>query len=189
MSEENTVIWISSTRDRHAFGPACHLVWEELEWYASVAEVRRTAMHLFIAAAYGDMIGEMLKLGLEPGLLTGLISGVLSNSDAVKALRDKHDRSPTLGGKHTVHVLPVGSSRHKTGGVRVSRGQKTADLDTGEAVTMAGHWLTAAEASESDTLFGQVVERAGLLTEFDVDALFGLLTDIRGGQAQLPPVR
>lgn len=112
------VISCSSTRDRHSFGPACHFVWGELEWYASVAEVRRTA-----------------------------------------------------------------------GGVQISRGGKVLDMDTASALRLGQDWLTAAEASDSDSLFGQVVERAGLLSELDVDALFGYLADIRSGAAAVPPAK
>jgi hypothetical protein len=187
---DEVTISIYSTRDRYSFGPACQIVWQELEWYASVEEVRRTSLHLILCAAYGDMIGELLKLGLDAETVTRLASGVLSTSPAVAASRRKHEAGmATLGSKHTLLVMPTGSSARKAGGVRISRGGKVLDMGTDDATRMAKHWLEAAEASDSDTLFSQVVERSGLLSEFDVDALFGLLHDIRSGQASPPPAR
>lgn len=41
--------------------------------------------------------------------------------------------------------------------------------------------IEVAEASESDTLFSSVLERAGWMQETEMDALFGLLHDIRSG--------
>jgi hypothetical protein len=58
-------------------------------------------------------------------------------------------------------------------------------LDPGEARAMGRQWFTVAEASESDTLFSTVLERAGWMQESEMDALFGLLNDIRGGTQTL----
>lgn len=187
--EESVTIWINSTRDRQNYGPACHIVWEELEWYASVDEVRSTALQLVWCAAYGDMIAELFKIGLPREMIAALVGGMLSHSEAVAEMAPKHQTLDTLGSKHTLKLMPAGSTKHQAGAVRLMRGNKTLDISPADAVRMAGHWLAAAEASESDTLFSQVVERSGLLSEFDNDALFGLLSDIRSGQASVPPAR
>jgi hypothetical protein len=89
-------------------------------------------------------------------------------------------------------VLPGGSSARCAGAVVLSRqnafhkGKAQAALEPDEARAMGRQWFEVAEASESDTLFSSVLERAGWMQETEMDALFGLLSDIRRGDADTP---
>lgn len=175
-------IFIESTRDRHKQGNACLIQWGPQQWYASVDDVRRTAEDLFTCAAYADLIGELLRGGAEPATVGMLTTALLK------------DRKPRyFGTSKTIYVLPAGSSVRKAGAVVVSRqnafhkGTAEGALDPDEAREMGRAWFQAAEASESDTLFSSVLERAGWMKETEMDALFGLLNDIRSGNADDTP--
>lgn len=171
-------IWIESTRDRDKLGSACLITWGAGQWYAPVDKVRRTAEDLFTCAAYADLIGELMRAGIPADIVTGLTTAMLA------------DRRPRyFGDPETIYILPGGSSARKAGAVMLSRrnafhkGGAQAGLDPDEARAMGRRWFQAAEASESDTLFSSVLERAGWMKPVEMDALFGLLNDIRGGGA------
>ena len=170
------VITIESTRARGDAPPACLLRWGPREWYAPVDDVRRTAEDLFTCAAYADMIGELLRIDLPPDVISGLTTAMLA------------DRQPRyFGCRDTVFLLPAGSSKQRQGCVLLAqhdefrRGHADHLLAPDEARTMSRAWLTAAEASEADTLFDGVIQRAGWMTDPELDALFGVLSDIRSG--------
>lgn len=178
----DAVIEIESTRDRHEMGVACLLRWGAVEKYAPIGEVRATAEDLFTCAAYAEMIGELLRIGLDKRMIGQLTTAMLTG------------RQPRyFGSPGTVFLLPVGSSTLHVGMVALARrnefhrGQAEETLSPGEAREMGRAWLTAAEASESDTLVGAVLERRGWLDAGDLDILFGLLREIREGRAQVPP--
>lgn len=176
------VIFIESTRDRKGHGNACLIQWGAQQWYADVADVRQTAEDLFACAAYADMIGELLRAGLDGGTVKRMVTAVL--------LKDRKPRY--FGSPRTLYVLPGGSSARKAGAVALSRqnafhkGKAEAGLSPDEARTMGRQWFVAAEASEADTLFSAVLERAGWMREAEMDALFGLLNDIRSGKENTP---
>lgn len=173
------VITIESTRDRHKHGSACLITWGAQQWYAPVDRVRRTAEDLFTCAAYADLVGELFRAGLTADLITGLTT---------EMLRDRRPRY--FGDPQTLYLLPGGSSKRKAGVVMLSRqnafhkGKAEVGLNPDEARAMGRRWFAAAEASESDTLFSSVLERAGWMTETEMDALFGLLHDMRGDESQ-----
>jgi hypothetical protein len=168
------VITIESTRDRHNHGHACLIRWGAQEWYAPVADVRTTAEDLFTCAAYADLIGELLRIGLPRPQIAQMTTAML------------RDRKPRyFGTPRTLHVLPAGSSARQAGAVVLSRqnafhkGRADAQVDPDEARTMGRAWFQVAEASEADTLFSSVLERAGWMQPAEMDALFGLLNDMR----------
>lgn len=177
-------IWIESTRDRHKHGNACLIQWGPHQWYAPVEKVRATAEDLFTCAAYADLIGELIRIGLPGAKVSRLTTAML-----------KGRRPRYFGTPQTIYLLPGGSSARKAGAVALSRqnafAQRGAEamLQPDEAREMGRAWFQAAEASESDTLFSSVLERAGWMQEAEMDALFGLLHDIRGGEAAEPPPR
>jgi hypothetical protein len=177
-------IFIESTRDRHKQGNACLIQWGPQQWYAPVADVRQTAEDLFTCAAYADLIGVLLRSGLKRNQVGRMTTAMLA------------DREPRyFGTSRTLYVLPGGSSVRKEGAVVLSRqnafhkGKAEAGLDPDEARAMGRRWFTVAEASESDTLFSSVLERAGWMKESEMDALFGLLNEIRSGNADAPAGR
>lgn len=182
MTEDGEAIYIESTRDPTGAGAACLLRWGVVEKYAPVADVRQTAEDLMTCAAYADLVGELLRVGLDGQLIVEMTQAML------------HQRQPKFfGAMTTLFLLPAGSSARKQGMVLLARrdlfhqGKADACVTPDEARTMARYWLTAAEASEADTLFGAVLERSGWMQAAELDALFGLLKDIRGGVAELPP--
>lgn len=173
-------IFIESIRDPRG-GTVCLLRWGAREWYAPVADVRQTAEDLFTLAAYADMIGELLRIGLPGPTIVQLTQSMLRNR------RPRH-----FGTTRTLFLLVGGSSQRKAGAVLLAQrdlfhlGKADAQLDPAEARTMGRTWMAAAEASESDTLFSNVLENAGWMQPTEMDALFGLLNDIRSGNAQPP---
>ena len=185
MSDEHDgTIWIESARDRYAHGNACLIRWQGRERYASVGDVRATAEDLFSCAAYADVIGELIRLGMEGPLVTRFLQGIM------------RDRRPRFFGRpSTFFMLPGGSSARRVGAVAIGRrdlfhqGKADGQLSADEARAMGRQWLSAAEASEADTLFGAVLENAGWMVEAELDALFSLLNDIRGGTAEVPPAK
>lgn len=178
MSSPGT-IWIESTRDRHKLGTACLITWGAQQWYAPVDTVRRTAEDLFTCAAYADLIAELIRAGIPANIITRMTTAMLAG------------RQPRyFGDPQTIYVLPGGSSVRKAGAVALSRqnafhrGKAQAALEPDEARAMGRQWFQAAEASDSDTLFSSVLERAGWMQETEMDALFGLLSEIRSGDAE-----
>jgi hypothetical protein len=169
-------IWIESTRDRHSHGNACLIRWGLREWYAPVADIRATAEDLFTCAAYADLIGELIRADIPAEIVGRMTTAMLK------------DRKPRyFGTPQTLYLLPGGSTRDRIGAVVLNRqnsfhrGKAEATLTPDKARTMGRVWFAAAEASESDTLFSTVLERAGWMQEIEMDALFGLLSDIRSG--------
>jgi len=181
---DDTVLTIESTRSVDDAPAACLLRWGAREWYASVPAVRQTAEDLFTCAAYADMIGELLRVGMDAQAVGGLTTAMLAGR-----------KSRYFGSPDTLYVLPGGSSARKVGVVMLGRrnhhfhrGQADGVLDAAEAREMGRAWLTSAEASEADTLFGAVLARSQWMTASELDALFGLLSDIRAGEAAVPPL-
>lgn len=172
----NDVIFIESTRDRHNLGNACLIRWGAHEWFAPVADVRATAEDLFTCAAYADLIGELIRADI-PAQIVGRMTTAM--------LKDRQPRY--FGSPQTLYLLPGGSTKARIGAVVLSRqdffhhGKAEATLTANEARGMGRQWFTAAEASEADTLFSSVLERAGWIQETEMDGLFGLLNDIRSG--------
>lgn len=176
-------IWIESTRDRGDQGRACLLRWGAVERYAAVADVRQTAEDLFTCAAYAELLGELLRIGLDGQTTTEMLRAMLDR------------RQPRFFGTlSTLFLLPGGSSVRREGVVLLARrdlfhkGHADACLSPDEARTMGRTWFAVAEASESDTLFGGVLERAGWMSPTEMDALFGLLYDIRSGTERIGPI-
>lgn len=175
---------IESLRDNNNQGAACLIRWGAIETYAPVADVRQTAEDLFTCAAYADLIGELLGKGFDAPVVTGMVQAMLRSQGR-----------PHFGATTTLFVLPGGSSARMEGVVLLGRrdlfhrGKADGVLSPGEARQMGRVWLTAAETSDADTLFGGVLERAGWMTATELDALFGLLADIRGGNADMPAAR
>lgn len=179
---DDTVLTIESTRSVDDAPPACLLRWGAREWYASVPAVRQTAEDLFTCAAYADTIGELLRIGMDAPTVGSMTTAMLAG------------RKPRyFGSPDTLYVLPGGSSARKVGVVMLGRrnhfhrGEADGVLDAMEAREMGRVWLTAAEASEADTLFGAVLARSRWMAPDELDALFGLLSDIRAGEATVPP--
>lgn len=178
VSDHDESLWITSLRDHHDLGNACQITWGGREWFAGVGDVRQTAEDMFTAAAYADTIGQLLRIGMEGAHITAMISSMLSRRDR-----------KFFGSKSTVSLTPAGSSKRRVGLVIVKRGSLAGELTADETRAMGRRWLVAAEASEAATLFAQVLQRSGWMEHMELDALFGLLQDIRSGQATVPPQR
>jgi hypothetical protein len=182
VADGQQVLSIFSTRDVENIGPACRLEWFGREWFAGLDDVRQTAEDLFSCAAYADLIGELMRIGLDSPSITGLMQSVIK------------DRRPAyFGTPTTAFLLPGGSSQRKMGTVLLGRrnlfhkGKADGWLTPDEAREMGRHWLEAAEGSVQDTLFDQVLRRAGWLGDAELEALFELLSDVRQGKEQLGP--
>jgi hypothetical protein len=177
-------LWIESTRSRSGADPVCLMRWNDHEKYVSVADVRQTAEDLFTCAAFADMISELMRKDFESHLITAMVQATLRDGG-------KRDH---FGTHSTLFLLPGGASAQQQGMVLIGRrdqfhkGKVDGALLPDEARRTGRDWMAAAEAAEADTLFSAVLERAGWLGETEMDAVFGLLSDIRSGKADLPPV-
>ena len=177
------VISIESTRDPGDAGRACLVRWGAVERYASVDDTRRTAEDLMTCAAYADLIGELLRIGLDAKSLAGLMRSIVSKR-----------QQRYFGTPQTLFLLPGGSSQRKVGVVLLGRrdlfhqGKTDGVLTADESRTMPRAWLEAAEASEADSLLHQVLSRADWLSGEELDAVFGLVRDIRS-ETEGSPVR
>jgi hypothetical protein len=178
-------LWMESTRSLNGKDPHCLMRWNGHEKYVLVADVRRTAEDLITCAAYADMISELMRKDFESHLITAMIQATM---------RDGGKRDHSFGGYSTMFLLPGGSSAKQQGMVLIGRrdqfhkGKTDGVLLPDDARDMAWNWMAAAEASEADTLFSAVLERAGWMDRTEMNAVFDLLMDIRSGNADLPPV-
>lgn len=190
--DPDDIIHIESTRDRHDMGPACLITWGQHQWYAPVDDIYRTAEDLFTAAAYGDVLGELINIGLPKNVIETMVSSMLSRAvgPRVKAIQKAtRQHWVTLGLPSTLAVAPVASSRQKVGAVSLRKGKVTAAIGTEQAREMGRHWMQTAAGCDTDTLIDAVLHRTGLLGGDDIDAVFALVMDIRNGDAELPPAR
>ena len=136
-------------------------------------------------AVYGDMIGELLRIGLDTGTVGTMTSAILSRSVSPSLPRHRD----MLGTDLTIGVMPVGSSKRAEGGVMLRRPKLSGVLTFPEARVMAQNWMEAANASTMDNLVDAVLTRTGLLDPAALDAVFDYLLDLRSGEAELPPAR
>lgn len=179
---ETDAIHIHSLRARNGAPAKCSVTWDGLDRFPSVEDVRQTAEDLFTCAAYADLIGKLLRMKLDGTVVTDLIQSMFLN------------RQPRyFGAPSTLFILPGGSSSRGCGVVLLAKldqfhkGEADTSLSPDEARAMGREWLTAAEASEADTLFSTVIKRSWHTPAGDVDALFDLIAEIRSGRADLPP--
>ena|ERR1035441_4336055 len=143
MSDDST-IWIQSTRDPDHEG-MCEITHGGLQFYASVTDVRQTAVDLVTCAAYSEMMMELVKLGLPAKQVSAFTTAILK--------RDKPFGAPT-----TFELWPAGSTKRGQPVVLVGRAGVTGPgdplpqdaLHPDEARGMALAWFEAAEATESD---------------------------------------
>lgn len=179
---DDDVLRIVSLRAAGEDGSAvCRLSWHGLDWHATAAAVRQTAIDLVTAAAYADLIGVLLRTGRSTQGVQRLLSSVLTRAEPGRTF---------LGHRDTIRLGPAGSSRNSAGAVIVQRGSLGGQLDPGEARAMARQWFEAAEASEQDVLFTGVLTRAQWLTAEEMEAVFGLVAEHRAqtdGAGTVPP--
>jgi hypothetical protein len=124
----------------------CEITHGGLQFYASVTDVRQTAVDLVTCAAYSEMMMELVKLGLPAKQVSAFTTAILE--------RDKPFGSPT-----TFELWPAGlSTKRGQPVVLIGRAGVTGPGDPlpqdavypDEAREMALAWFEAAEATESD---------------------------------------
>lgn len=166
-------IWITSTRDPDG-EPVCELSWGGQDWYAPVAEVRQTAQDLVTCAAYADMMREMIVTAeIPPKTVEAFTASLLHNAGRTRA----------YGSAGTVDIVPAGAV-HKASGERqavvlLSHGKRDGMVTAEEAREMAGVWLAAAEATESDRLVAEAFRATQPGNDAGLDRLFGYLRKLR----------
>lgn len=180
VKDDDSGIWIESTRALKDQPAACLMRWDGVERYVPNEDVRQTAEDLMTCAAYADLIEQLLQIGLEPDYLGPLMTDIVSK------------RQPKyFGTPRSLFLLPGGSSERKKGVVMLGhrnlfhQGKSDGYVFPDKARSMARQWMTAAEAAESDTLFDKVLRRAGWLGDGELQAVFELLYDIRLGKDTL----
>lgn len=165
-------IWIQSTRDPDG-DPACEITWGPLQCYAPVDDVRTTALDLVTCAAYAEMMMTLItRAGLTAHIVSRFATDLLSGSG-----RDM------FGTAATMTLLPAGSSKRREALVLLRRGSLEGALSPAEARTMALHWLSVAEATESDQLISEALRSAGVNDETQ-DKMFGYLRALRAEGTQ-----
>lgn len=166
-SAEHESIWIESTRGP-GDQPVCLITWSAVQWYASVEDVRETAIDLVTCAAYAEM---MMTLVLRVNLPAGVVSQFTTD-----LLEGREKRF--FGAKSTVTLLPAGSSKRREALVLLNRGSLKGAVSPGEARAMALRWLAAAEATESDQLVSEALRATGV-ADGGTERLFGYLRELR----------
>jgi hypothetical protein len=147
----------------------CLISWEGHDWTAGVERVRATAVDLFTAAAWADlMMLLVVKLRLDPGVVSAMAGDVLARSGRIE-----------LGSQATIMLTPAGSSATRTPLVMLRRGPLRGTLTTDAARRMGLAWLEAAEAAESDQLVTEALRTAGGLSEDRIEGLFAYLRELR----------
>lgn len=166
-------IWIISTRDPDG-EPVCQLTWAGQDWYAPVADVRQTALDLVTCAAYAEMMREMIVGAQIPLKVVEAFTTSLLRSGG---------RTRAYGTAATMDIIPAGAMHKPTGQrqavVLLARGRLDGMLTADEARTMAGAWLAAAEATESDQLVAEAFRATQRGNDAGLDRLFGYLRKLR----------
>lgn len=164
---DDEALWIESTRDPNG-EPVCLLTWGSLQWYADVAEVRKTAVDMVTCAASAEMMMLLVaKLELPGPVASRLLGDLISET--------RRDR---FGHLATVTMLPAGSTKTCDAVVLLRRGSKRGSVLAASARSMALQWLEAAEATESDQLVSEALSATGI-TPDDQERLFGYLRELR----------
>lgn len=159
-------LWIKSTRGPDD-EPACLFTWSQFQWYAPVADVRKSALDLVVCAAYAEMMMlTVAKLRLDGKTASAFITDLLASTGARQ-----------FGGDDTVDLLPGGSTRTGEAVVLLGRGSKRGMVSPASARKMALQWLGAAEATESDQLVSEALRGVGLGDQ--ADRVFGYLRELR----------
>jgi hypothetical protein len=174
---------IESTRSPEG-QPACLITFGAWQGYASVADVRQTALDLVTCAAYAEMMMQLVDLGLPPMQTAAFVGDLLAKSGR-----------RYFGTPETIYVMPAGSSKAKKAVVLLNRAPMTGPVpdDTGriedsmrgmlfadEAREMALGWLEVAEGTESDSLIERALPLSSKDGDLDHDLLFANLRKMRG---------
>lgn len=160
-------IWIESTRGPDD-EPCCLITFGPLQAYASVDDVRTTALDLITCAAYSELMMTMVvKVSLSADVVSRFATELLSGAG----------RS-YFGAKTTLTMLPAGSTRRREALVLLKRGSQAGELSPDEARAMALRWLAVAEATESDQLVSEALRATGS-DEAAAEKLFGYLRELR----------
>ena len=164
---DNDSIWIESTRGPDD-EPVCRVQWGPIEAYASVEDVRTTAIDLVTCAAYSEMMMTLVvKVKLGADVVSQFTSDLLSGAG----------RS-YFGAKTTLTMLPAGSTKRREALVLLKRGSRAGELSPDEAREMALRWLAVAEATESDQLVSEALRATGS-DEAAAEKVFGYLRELR----------
>jgi hypothetical protein len=170
VTDSEETIWIESTRGPDD-EPVCLMTWAGLQAYASVEDVRETAIDLVTCAAYAEMMMTLVtRAKLPASVVSAFASDLLSG-------RDKR----YFGAKTTMTLLPAGSSKRREALVLLKRGSQDGALSPDEARAMALRWLAVAEATESDQLVSEALRAAGI-ADGAQGKLFGYLRKLRDGK-------
>jgi hypothetical protein len=168
----DAVITIVGGRDADA-PTDCLISWQGHDWTAGVEHVRATAVDLFTAASWAELMMLMVtKVGVAPTSMGAMAGDLIRLSG----------RSG-FGNEETVTLLPVGSSKAGEALVLIRRRHLQGVVDTGTARQMGLAWLTTAEAAESDQLVTEALRTAGGLSADAIEGLFAYLRELRSKEA------
>ena len=163
-------IWIESTRGPDD-EPCCLITFGPLQAYASVDDVRTTALDLITCAAYSELMMTMVvKVNLSAEIVSRFATDLLSGAGR-----------RFFGAKTTLLLTPAGSTRRREALVLVKRGSQAGELSPDEARAMALRWLAVAEATESDQLVSEALRATGS-DEAGTEKVFGYLRELRSAR-------
>ena len=153
--------------------PVVQVSWRGLDWYPSVADVRATAIDLVTAAAYAEMMMELIAtVGVPSETAAAAMTSMLASTGRKR-----------FGTPGTIDMLPAGSTKRREAVVLLRR--RTTDewdsmVSPAEARDMALGWLGAAEATESDMLLARAMRDTGVGRSDHIDAVFARMKELRG---------
>jgi hypothetical protein len=164
---DNDSIWIESTRGPDD-EPCCLITFGPLQAYASVEDVRTTALDLVTCAAYAELMMTMVvKLSLSADVVSRFTTDLLSGAGR-----------RFFGAKTTLPLTPAGSTKRREALVLLKRGSQAGELSPDEARAMALRWLAVAEATESDQLVSEALRATGM-DGAGQEKVFGYLRELR----------
>lgn len=179
--EEHDGIWIASTRTAPGsdLPSACLITWNDRRWYASVEDVRATALDLIACAAWADVMLAMISLGLPKEQLGGFFGDLLH----------KTRQGRPFGTPSTFMLTPAGATRKKkrSGSPRppervavvlLERDGETGNADSDTARVIAAKWLEVAGGVDQDRTVVAALRATGAPDGFEA-LLFGKMFELR----------
>jgi len=155
--------------------PVCLVTFGPHQWYAPVAAVRQTALDLVTCAAYAEMMRELIVTAkVPPGTVEAFGTSLLRAAG----------RTRPFGSPDTIDIIPAGARRpsgRREAVVLLARGKTDGMVTADEARTMAGQWLAAAEATESDQLVAEAYRATHRGSDAGLERLFKYLRQLRDG--------
>lgn len=170
-TDEDHVVYISSTIDPDSGAAACLMQWGTMHVLLTPEVTLTTARDLMAAAAHAEA---------DIALIDALRTSVKADMDTIgHLLMDVRARRPALPGKAALRISAVAGAKTGKPYVHIARGSVKRELDPDNAREMALHWTEAAVAAQIDVRLRYALGEWGHITPTDINQLFGMMREIQ----------